>query len=120
MPLITIYFPNPLNVSVQIGDMAYYMKQQQTLGTHQHSQQGDIVQIGPIVSIGTDWITCDWSPNPIGSPWPTNGMFIMFSKDNKANLSSILGYYAEVKFTNNSPNEAELFSVGTEIFESSK
>ena len=44
----------------------------------------------------------------------------MFSKDNKANLSSLLGYYAETKFVNNSTEEAELFSVGTEVFESSK
>ena len=44
----------------------------------------------------------------------------MFSKDNKANMSSILGYYAEVEFKNNSKVEAELFSVGTEVFESSK
>jgi hypothetical protein len=44
----------------------------------------------------------------------------MFSKDNKANMSSILGYYAEIEFKNNSKTEAELFSVGTEVFESSK
>ena len=44
----------------------------------------------------------------------------MFSKDNKANLSNVLGYYAEVKFVNNSPDEAELFSVGSEIYGSSK
>jgi hypothetical protein len=44
----------------------------------------------------------------------------MFSKDNKANLSSLLGYYAEVEFKNNSTDEAELFSIGSEVFESSK
>jgi hypothetical protein len=41
-------------------------------------------------------------------------------KDNKANLSSLLGYYAEVKFKNTSTTDAELFSVGMDIFESSK
>ena len=44
----------------------------------------------------------------------------MFSKDNKANLSSLLGYYAEIKFINNAFDEAELFSVGSETFGSSK
>jgi hypothetical protein len=44
----------------------------------------------------------------------------MFSKDNKANLSSILGYYASVTFKNDSTDKAELFNVGTDVFESSK
>ena len=48
------------------------------------------------------------------------GSFIMFSKDNKANLSSVLGYYASVTFKNNSVDKAELFNVGANIFESSK
>ena len=41
-------------------------------------------------------------------------------KDKKINTSSLLGYYAEVQIVNNSATEAELFSVGTEVFESSK
>ena len=52
--------------------------------------------------------------------FPTIGDFIMFSKDNKANLSNLLGYYAEIQFVNNSSTKAELFSVGSEIFGSSK
>ncbi len=48
------------------------------------------------------------------------GSFIMFSKDNKVNLSSALGYYASVTFKNNSTEKAELFNVGADVFESSK
>ena len=51
---------------------------------------------------------------------PTIDDFIFFSKDNKANLSSILGYYALVEFINDSKTEGELFSVGCDMFESSK
>ena len=47
--------------------------------------------------------------------------FIFFSKDNTVNSSSVLGYYSEVKFENNSNEEkSELFSVGFEVTESSK
>ena len=46
--------------------------------------------------------------------------FILFSKDNKANLSSILGYYADVKMVNNSKKHAEIFTVTMDSFESSK
>ena len=121
-PIIIITFPNPINVSVQIGDTAYYMANSQSLGTHTHSDQSDIVQIGEIIDIDqpTNTITCFWNPNPANASPPLVGTFIMFSKDNKANLSSILGYYAEVKFVNDSPDEAELFSVGCDVFESSK
>ena len=122
MPSITITFPNPINVSVQVGDTAYYTDNTTSLGFHTHSDYNDIIQIGDITSINRaiNTIICDWNPNPPGALYPTNGDFIMFSKDNKTNLSSLLGYYAEIKFVNNSPDKAELFSVGADIFESSK
>ena len=46
--------------------------------------------------------------------------FIRFSKDTETNRNSLLGYYAEVKLGNDSPNIAELFAVSTEASESSK
>ena len=51
---------------------------------------------------------------------PTISDFIMFSKDNKANLSSLLGYYSLLKLRNNSIEKSEIFSVGTDWVESSK
>ena len=53
-----------------------------------------------------------------GAPIP--GDFIMFSKDNKVNLSSLLGYYSLLKLRNDSKTKAEIFSVGTDFIESSK
>ena len=44
----------------------------------------------------------------------------MFSKNKKANLGDLKGYYAEAKFVNKSINKVELFSVGSEITQSSK
>ena len=44
----------------------------------------------------------------------------MFSKDNKVNLSTLLGYYAEIEIVNNSKEEAELFSIASDVFVSSK
>ena len=122
MPNIAITFSFPINVSVQIGDIAYYTDNVTSLGTHNHSNYNDIVKIGDIISIDrvTNTIVCDWDPNPVNALYPTNGDFIMFSKDNKANLSSILGYYAEVKLINDSTSEAELFTVGCDFSESSK
>ena len=122
MPNITITFSYPINVSVQKGDTAYYLDNIQSAGGHNHSKQNDIIQIGNIVSINrnTNKIVCNWNPSPSNSLYPPNESYIMFSKDNKANLSSLLGYYAEIKFINNAFDEAELFSVGSETFGSSK
>jgi len=77
------------------------------------------ILIGEITEIGSDqglgYIKID---NPLTSVDPDN--FIMFSKDNKVNKNSLIGYYAEVKLENNSSSKAELFSIGSEITESSK
>jgi len=87
--------------------------------------ESGIIKIGPVLIV-TQWngvtssITCDMDPLQFFKYGLPSGQFIMFSKDNKANLSSILGYYAEVEFVNTSKDEGELFSVGADMFESSK
>ena len=111
------------NESLQLGDIVYHcptgdvggFDTADTIGGTNDSQ---IVRIGELVQI--DKI----APIGMGSGATTISRlhcdFIMFSKDNKANLSSILGYYAEVELRNDSTTEAELFSVGSEISMSSK
>lgn len=54
------------------------------------------------------------------APCLTSASFLLFSKDNDANLSSMLGYYANVGFKNFSRGQVELFSVNTEVTQSSK
>ena len=113
---ITITFANDLNVSCQVGDKAYYVPVTTSGGFNINSSS--VVEIGIISGVNTSTKTITVTNNLVASV--PNGSFILFSKDNKANLSSILGYYASVKFVNNSTSEAELFSVGMDIFESSK
>jgi len=77
---------------------------------------GDAIDIKLLYSISVD----DSSfTNPITNSL-TNNSFISFLKNNEVNKKSVKGYYAEVKFVNNSKEKAELFSVGSEILESSK
>tara|TARA_R100001463_G_scaffold127399_1_gene185451 strand:+ start:425 stop:772 length:348 start_codon:yes stop_codon:yes gene_type:complete len=113
---ISITFANNLNVSCQIGDTAYYVSTTASGGFNINSSS--VVEIGIISAINNAANTITVANNLIASV--PSGAFILFSKDNKANLSSILGYFAEVKMVNNSTTEAELFSVGVDMFESSK
>ena len=138
--ILGLTFNHPLNESVQIGDMAYFTPitptgTNITVGTgFNTAETEDVVELGKIVSI----INADLSAGPIasvdvldnlvdatGAPIPSlipvQGVdFIMFGKDRGANSSSLVGYYAEIKFINDSTDKAELFSVGSEVVESSK
>jgi hypothetical protein len=54
------------------------------------------------------------------SPVLNSDSFIMFKKNEIINMSGVKGYYAEVKFKNNSTEKTELFAVSSEIVQSSK
>ena len=146
MPIIQISFNNPLNVSVQLGDVAYFSNPipvggvgnpvspgeqwAATVTPHLTNDQQDIIKIGEIQNIipwnGTfSAIVCNMSQilfNLYFAQLSTvnRKSFIMFSKDNKANMANILGYYASVEFRNSSQVKSELFNVGTDFLESSK
>ena len=88
------------------------------------TKASDIVKIGKITTVNLTSIVVDAPagtvpPSPFNANNKTND-FIMFSKDNKANMSSLLGYFARIKMKNNSTSEAELYSLGADFFESSK
>ena len=114
MDTITITFLNPLQTSIQVGDTAYFTNNlfnQSAIGID------SVIEMGVITAISSNSITCQIPPT---TERPTAQSFILFSKDNNPNISGLLGYFAEVELRNDSIDKAELFSVGSEIFESSK
>tara|TARA_Y100000361_G_C11155776_1_gene344030 strand:+ start:491 stop:859 length:369 start_codon:yes stop_codon:yes gene_type:complete len=122
MPSLTLTFTAPLNTSCQVGDTAYYVDTVSDGGFTTNSTTNSVIEIGQIREItnptsNAPTVICD---TMLPGTLHNQVKFILFSKDNKANLSSILGYYADVKFSTDSTTEAELFSIGMEIFESSK
>ena len=110
---VTLPFSNKINVSLQPGDTVYYYTGS-TL-----TSLNDLIKIGTVDSIdaGNNTMSVTSADN---IDLPSSGDYIMFSKDNEANLNSLVGYYAEVKLKNDSTSEAELFSIGVEVDESSK
>lgn len=149
MATLTLTFPNALHTSLQIGDTAYYMNTQShtltdneytlnnasTNPTFSENQSGNptqahsstYVKMGMVTNVsqshGGTLTTANQMQVFIDSTTTRpaeNSSFILFSKDASANMSSLLGYYAEVEFVNNSDSEAEIFAVNSEIVESSK
>lgn len=134
MPSITVDFIHPLNESVQLGDILYYVNPASEAMAGDHESSGTqtpipnsnaIIEVGVITAINY----VSGNGNALGqivadiensTALPDSNSFFFFGKDNRANMSSLLGYYAEVELTNNDTKKAELYSVGSEIFESSK
>lgn len=148
MVLIRLTFEREINVSVQEGDLVYFSNPTPvgsarswpddgggTRTPHLRSDQADIILIGPVEEIryrrvqrstGEQFIFTDIFANMEQNLFnqyfeelrPES--FIMFSKDNKANMANMLGYYASVEYRNNSTDKAELFATGVDVHESSK
>ena len=117
MPITTISFTFPtINTSAQVGDTAYYSPYT-TTGGFNNATLGSTVMLGPIMSIVGNVVTVQYDTALSN---PQSGDYISFAKDKRVNTSSLLGYYASVNFVNNSVQKAEIFSVGSEISESSK
>jgi hypothetical protein len=118
MPILQFTFASQLNVSAQAGDTAYYVPTSTSAQFQVNSS--DIVEIGDITYVSPDglgfWCNTTLSPGL----YPSSSDYIFFSKDNKANQASVLGYYAKVQLKNNSKTEAEIFGVSADAFESSK
>jgi len=109
---IILLFPFALNASAQIGDYLYYT-----------NDEGDtIVEIGAIatITINANGSTTVTAQIPVNVIPPTNSSFIFFAKESRANTSNLKGYFAEAQFRNDATTEVELFSVGSEVFQSSK
>ena len=148
MPLqkIKLNFDN-MNVSVQVGDVAYYSYLTNSVGSFDYTTLDRTKKLGEIVGVNVLGVNVGLDPGATTvSPFNTNiiveydplligpdgdasigdamlilnNSFISFAKEKKINTSSLLGYYADVKFVNDSTEKAELFSVSSEIAESSK
>ena len=134
MPTVTLSFNHEINTSVQVGDKAYYVHTvpvgavntyAQATTPHDSADREDVREIGVIESINSTISSSTMTvemPNNLSALYgpPENGDFIMFSKDNKVNLSSLIGYYSLVKLRNSSREVSELFSVNSDFSESSK
>jgi len=120
MATILITFTDELNASLQVGDIAYSNTRpiiQAPAGGGMLGPMQFAMYLGPVLAI-TGLVVKIQTPSPQAAPNVDD--FVFFSKNKKVNTSSLLGYYADVKIENNSWDEVELFSIGSDVSESSK
>ena len=119
MALINISLTfNDINSSIQVGDTIYYSLANVVSGGFDNADLNNTILLGSIISISSNNIIVQYDDSITTAP--PIGSFISFVKDKKINTSNLKGYYAEVKLVNNSTSKIELFSIGSEISESSK
>jgi hypothetical protein len=116
---------NSINESLQVGDLVFYTPLGNSSGGFDFSNNppllfGEVVEIlnNEIIVLYDDQNNPNAIPQNQTDVYP--GDYIMFAKNKVVNTSKLKGYYLEAEFVNNSKSKAELFSVGSQIYESSK
>ena len=112
---------DPQLTGIQVGDTAYYVDTSNiatTGGFSTTSSLNNIIEIGVVSGFSGTYNIEGTVTNAI--TLPTTNDYIFFSKDNSVNLASLKGYFAEIKFVNDSTERAELFSIAMNVEESSK
>ena len=123
-----INFTQPINDSAQVGDMLYFSNMNAT---------GETVdgptEIGLITEVGNNFVEVGGEIDGVTQAATTPTSFeaidieggaipplFMFRKDGQANISTLVGYFAEINLTQNATDRRELFGIGSEVFISSK
>lgn len=128
--MINLFLPiTNLNNSLQVGDLIYASTtfvqpnsgNQQSALSQANTGVTQIVGILRRITVEPNGFILDvdeteFLPN---NYVPTQGDFIMFSKYSQTD-GDVIGYYAKARFTNDSREEAEIYSVGSEVIINSK
>ena len=124
--IIDLMFKGPANVSLQKEDAIYYVKSS-NIATNIKPE--DIIKYpNPVFqtnqySVGNvmmNRVRVVQDVNAAGAVVLEKDDYFMFSKDSTINNSSLIGYYASVNLVNNSKEKMELFTLASDVSESSK
>ena len=114
-----INFSQPINDSTQIGDVLYFSN----VNGFGETTDGP-TEIGLITNIGNNFVeVASGAPTGFTAVDIEGGALpplFMFRKNNQANISTLVGYFAEVDISSSRSGKVELHGIGSEIFVSSK
>lgn len=121
------------NISAEVNDLVYYVSSvayqwqdmymasddEAATGVSTHIFIGHITAVVENDPPGGFTITTEEPSNMTIVP-PTENDYIFIVKNNRAETSTMKGYYSKVTMNNNSTTKAELYAVSAEVTESSK
>lgn len=114
MANLTINFADEINVSLQKGDIVYFLND--TAETV--SIGSGLSRVGECVSVSDDRKSLVVDV-PATATRPKIGDYFMFAKNNVINSSGLIGYQATIKMENDSTDFCELYAVNSETMYSS-
>ena len=110
-----------VNDSLQVGDDIFIIySNQSSVINNMNTSLLSPTKVGVLAGFQDDGIILEFNNCATCPCAPITEDYLMFAKNKSVNTSGLKGYYLEAEFVNNSPDYAELFSVGTEFAESSK
>tara|TARA_R100000781_G_scaffold114374_2_gene85013 strand:- start:181 stop:552 length:372 start_codon:yes stop_codon:yes gene_type:complete len=119
-----INFTQEINSSAQVGDTLYWSR---VSAANQDVIVDGPIEVGPITRVGRNFLevpTGSAPPNLTEAEIQADPLFagplFMFRKNGQSNISTLVGYFAEIELTLNATDRRELFGIGSEIFVSSK
>jgi hypothetical protein len=121
MQTLVLSIGSPINISLQVGDAAYYSPVNTVANSGFSASNNSVIFLGTVININyTTFLIQVMYDDTSGVSLPSQDDYIMFGKNKAVNSSDVKGYYANVKFVNRSKEKIELFSVGSEVSQSSK
>ena len=117
MDITQLVFSENLSNAVSINDVIYYCATDALGGFNTQLDENEIIKLGKVLAVHANTLTVNLTEN---NPIPTANDFIFYVKDDEVNISSLIGYFAEVKMKNNSTEKAELFRLSLGYANSSR
>ena len=117
MDVTQLVFSENLNNTVSINDIVYYCSIEALGGFNTQLDENEIIKLGKVLAVHANTLTVEITEN---NPIPTANDFVFYIKDDEVNISSLVGYFAEVKMKNNSTEKAELFRLSLGYANSSR
>lgn len=122
MQVYTYTLPT-INASVQQGDDLYYVPQVAISGAggiNSGSSTQPALLGGTIFTFTLTSVTILYDNNNNVNPAPVAGDYLFFGKSAVVNNTRLRGYYMEAVLANDSKKPAELYSLSSDVEESSK
>jgi hypothetical protein len=117
MDITQLIFNENVDSTVSINDIIYYCSLDSLGGFDTQLDESKIKKLGKVLSVHANTLTVELTED---NPIPSANDFIFCVKDDEVNISSLVGYFAEVKMKNNSTEKAELFRLSLGYANSSR